>query len=50
MFGVSNLGWNNDEEAIKILDKYNIKYIEVAPTKICPWDELTAQKLKDYEQ
>jgi len=49
MFGVSNLGWNDDEQAKKILDKYNIKYIEIAPTKICPWDELTTQKLKDYE-
>ena len=49
MFGVSNLAWNNDEEAIKILDKYNVKYIEIAPTKICPWDELTTQKLKEYE-
>lgn len=50
MFGVSNLSWNNDEEAKVILDKYNIKYIEIAPTKICHWNELTAQKLKDYEK
>jgi len=50
MFGVSNLSWNNDEKAKIILDKYNIKYIEIAPTKICPWDELTVQKLKDYEK
>ena len=50
MFGVSNLSWNDDIEAKIILDKYNIKYIEVAPTKLCPWEELTSETLREYER
>lgn len=50
MFGVSNLAWNDDLVAKKILDKYGIKYIEVAPTKICNWKDLNAKILLDYEK
>lgn len=50
MFGVSNLCWNDDAYAKRILDKYNIKYIEVAPTKLTQWSELSPNTLLDYEQ
>ena len=29
MFGISNLSWNNDEEAIEILNKYNINVLSL---------------------
>ncbi len=49
-FGVSNLAFgNNDKQAKNLLDSNNIKYIEVAPTLICPWEQLTPKVLRDYE-
>jgi sugar phosphate isomerase/epimerase len=50
MFGVSNLCWNNDDYAKRILDRYNIKYIEVAPTKLVKWCNLTSNILIEYEK
>ncbi len=50
MFGVSNLSWDDDDKAKQLMDRYNIKYIEVAPTVICSWDDLSSDVLKTYEK
>lgn len=39
---VSNIAWNQEEEvqALSLLQGHGITKIEVAPTKLCEWDEL----------
>lgn len=45
--GVSNLAWSDDksEKYFELLKKLNIKYLEIAPTKI--WNEISAIKEKE---
>ncbi len=49
---ISNLSWNGtDDKFAKILLKYNIKNIELAPTKIWgSWDNINLQKIKEYKK
>jgi sugar phosphate isomerase/epimerase len=48
MFGISNLAFNYNEQTKNILKKYNINNIEIAPTKICPWENFSIETLQKY--
>jgi D-psicose/D-tagatose/L-ribulose 3-epimerase len=52
LIGVSNLSWNHEDSnlAFAKLRDMGIKYIEVAPTKVCDWvDSDFFKKIKDYK-
>ena len=47
---ISNIAWDSKDD-IKIyeyLQEQKIKFLEIAPTKIASWDELTENKIKNY--
>ncbi len=50
--GVSNLAWpaEAEAEALALLAARGAHGVEVAPTRIAPWDELTAQRLSSFRQ
>jgi len=51
-FGVSNIGWDIDKSELmfQTLSKMDISNIEVAPTKVCSWDDTNLfNKLKEYK-
>jgi sugar phosphate isomerase/epimerase len=47
---VSNLAWGAEQhgEALALLGRMGVQGIEVAPTKISQWAELTPQRLRSY--
>lgn len=47
---MSNLAWGAEHhgEALALLARLRVEGIEVAPTKISPWKDLTPQRLRDY--
>ena len=49
---ISNLSWNGKEEIFnKIILKYNIKNIEIAPTRIWgSWDNINFKKIKEFKK
>jgi sugar phosphate isomerase/epimerase len=50
--GVSNLAWDRSVEdaAFSLLREYGASGVEVAPTKIAPWEALTPDVLEAYRQ
>ena len=50
--GVSNLAWPARAEApaLALLAAHGAQGVEVAPTRIAPWDELTPQRLSAFRQ
>ena len=48
--GVSNIAWSaaQESEALSILGQSSFSAVEVAPTRIADWHDLTAKKLLDY--
>jgi len=52
-FGISNLAWDykKNKEVFEILKSFNVKNIEVAPTKICDWEsDSFFESLKKYKK
>jgi sugar phosphate isomerase/epimerase len=52
-FGVSNIGWDfeKNDEIFEVLQKNKISYVEIAPTKICDWDDKDLlKKIKSYKK
>lgn len=50
---ISNIAWNPEHEAdvFKILQRYPVQGIEIAPSKIWPnWQGITPQSLQDYRE
>lgn len=49
---ISNLSWSGKEKIFnKIILKYNIKNIEIAPTKIWgSWDNINLKKIKEFKK
>ena len=50
--GVSNLAWPARAEgrALALLAAHGAQGVEVAPTRIAPWDELTPQRLSTFKR
>ncbi|NHO34352.1 sugar phosphate isomerase/epimerase family protein [Acetobacter fallax] len=48
--GVSNLAWTaaDDERMPAFLTKHDIQGIEVAPTRIAPWSDITPHRLAEF--
>jgi D-psicose/D-tagatose/L-ribulose 3-epimerase len=48
--GVSNLAWDPTatDQAFELLRNYGAEGVEVAPTRIAPWDDLGPSELKSY--
>ncbi|WP_419730061.1 sugar phosphate isomerase/epimerase family protein [Lichenicola sp.] len=48
--GVSNLAWSPDAEtaALALLAEHGVSGVEVAPTRIAPWEELTPARLAAF--
>lgn len=49
---VSNIAWpaDDDEEAFALLGKLGVEWIELAPGRIAPWDDLTPDRAKAYRR
>lgn len=50
---ISNIAWENykDKNILKLLNKYNIKGIELAPTKVWPnWDNITDNSINELKK
>ncbi len=49
---ISNIFWSqeDDDKALPFARSSGATGIEVAPTRIAPWDDLSVQKAKDYRQ
>jgi D-psicose/D-tagatose/L-ribulose 3-epimerase len=47
---VSNLAWNPEDEtdALNLLTTLGVQGVEVAPSRIAPWNQLSHQRLRDY--
>lgn len=46
---ISNLTWNNEDEALNILSDLKINKIECAPSKIDTWDNLNIKRITSYK-
>lgn len=48
---VSNIAWNHDDtvDIIKVLRSFHISSIELAPTKVCKWDEWSADTISSMK-
>ena len=47
---VSNLAWpaDSDSAALDLLARLGVQGVEVAPTRLAPWESITRPQLADY--
>lgn len=50
LLSISNLAWpeGQDRKALELLAGLGVAGVEVAPTRIAPWDELTTTRVREY--